>query len=332
MAEGSARDNNSDAAQTAAFDAWAKLNPAAAAQEIALSNYENGSGNRPENAESGWNAFMNKALPVASTIMGGAAFAPAVAGALGAMGVTAAPVVGAAQGALTGTMGAGFGVTGQNVGKAALTGAIAGGLGSLAKPAVGALSNATGLGATASNALVKGAIGAGVGAIGSKIGGGSPANGAIIGGLGGAASGALGSATGSPTLGNVGGTIAANLANKYLTTPVTPKPVAAAPAAVPKPTATTGNVTMPSLPPVSGMPGTPPPTVAPAAPPTNIGSYSGYGYVPRTQTNPNIDYANYGQGPEAQFFTGETGAPAAAAPKPTATATQGMPSTPTQRI
>lgn len=323
MAEGSAKDNNQDAADTAAFDAWAKLNPAAAAQEIALSNYENGSGNRPENAESGWNAFMNKALPIASTVMGGAAFAPAVAGLAGSLGVTSAPVISAAQGALTGTMGAGFGVTGQNVGKAALLGGIAGGLGSLAKPAVGALSGT--VGDTAANAIVKGGIGAGVGALGSTLSGGSPGHGALVGGLSGAASGAVGSATGSPILGTVGGTIAANLANKYAPPPsVAPKPVVAAPAAVPKPTATAGNV-LPTLPGAA-----PPPTAASpaAAPPTNIGSYSGYGYAPRTQTNPNIDYANYGQGPEAQFFTGETGAPPAPAPQPTATATQGMPTTP----
>jgi hypothetical protein len=45
------------------------------------------------------------------------------------------------------------------------------------------------------------------------------------------------------------------------------------------------------------------PTPTTGAAPANIGPYSGF---PQQQQVPqNIDYNNYGQGPEAQFFTGE---------------------------
>lgn len=199
-----------------------------------------------------------------------------------------------------------------SVGKGAALGAISGGIGSQATGATSALTNA-GINPTVANALVKGTIGAGVGALGNKLSGGSPGNGAIVGGLGGAAAGALGSATGSPTLGTVGGTIAGNLANKYLTSPsttaapptVAPKPLT--PGALPGTSTASGGIGMPTLPAIQGN--------TPAGSPTNIGSYSGYGYQPRQQINPNINYATYGQGPEAQFFK-NVGAPVQNTPLP----------------
>lgn len=275
---------------------------------------------------------VGQAALIAGLAYAGGMGGGALAGGLGAGAGTLGGAVGTGIGA--GAVGTAAGdvinnkpLTLGSVGKGAALGALSGGLGYAASPATSALTSA-GVNPTLANGIVKGAVGAGVGALGSKVSGGSAANGALVGGLGGAAAGALGSATGSPTLGTVGGTIAGNLANKYLTSSPTPaapaKPVTTAP-----PTATaTGGMGMPTLPTTLGN--------TPSTGGTNIGSYSGYGYAPRTQLNPNVNYATYGQGPEAQFFSGETsGLPATTAtsqPPATATGTMGMPSTPQQRI
>lgn len=53
---------------------------------------------------------------------------------------------------------------------------------------------------------------------------------------------------------------------------------------------------------------------APGGAPTNIGSYSGYGYQPRQEANmAGTDWANYGAGPEKQFFQPTQAAPTTAA-------------------
>lgn len=235
----------------------------------------------------------------ALTAGAGAMLAPAIGAAGTALGGTAGSI---ANGAIAGGIGgaANAGLTGQNIGKGVLMGAVGGGLGSGASSYLGnALNNATGIGTAASNAIVKGAVGAGTGALGAALNGTSVAGGAITNGISQAANGYVGSATGIPILGTLagtvaGGTIGRDLAAKYNT------PSAAAPATTSAP-ATATNTALPTLPgqsaPTGVQTGTPPATT----PTPNIGSYSGY--TPRQQTNPNINYATYGQGPEAQFFT-----------------------------
>jgi hypothetical protein len=107
---------------------------------------------------------------------GGAVIAPAVAGAVGG-GVTGSIAGGAATGAATGAVSSAL--QGQSIGKGALVGGITGGLGAAAAPAVGALSNATGLPTGASSALVK----AGLGAAGAELKGGNVLAGAVAGGV-----------------------------------------------------------------------------------------------------------------------------------------------------
>lgn len=235
-----------------------------------------------------WNAF-NTVAPYLIVAGAAAGTGGAASGALGG-GLAGAIGGGAAAGAV-GTAG-NDSITNQpltlgSVGKGALIGGAAGGLGYEAQPAAGALSSATGLPAPVASGVVKGAIGSGIGALGSAVGGGNIGNGALVGGLGGAASGLVGSATGSPALGTTAGTIAAGLANKYLTSPSTTTlpPMSGAPGSV------TGTAQLPSLPGTS------------TTPPTGQ-NLSGLGYAPRQQTNySGIDFNNYGQGPEANFFT-----------------------------
>ncbi len=204
-----------------------------------------------------------------------------------------------------------LGGVGKGIGMGALTGAVGYG----AKPLTGALSSATGLGDTASSALVKGAIGAGVGAIGGGLNGTGAGTGAIIGGASGAASGAISGSMGDPSstlakiASGVGGTIAGALAGKYLAP--TPKPVTYP---TPAPVAAPAAAKPVAAPVATVAPKAPVATTASASSPTttssnsNIGAYSGFdstglGYQPRTQVNPNItNYNTYGQGPEATFY------------------------------
>lgn len=273
----------------------------------------------------GFDSFMSKALPVVTAAGLGAAFGPVAAQAIGAgagtvgAGATTGAISGASQAALTG----------QNVGKGALIGGALGGIGQgvantgVGKAATGALGN-IGVPAPLATGIVKGAVGAGLGAATGAATGSGAAKGALTGGASGFTSGVIGNVTNSPVLGQVSGTIAGNLANKYLA-PTTPPKASPPPSSVVAPPASAGTAQLPSL---------------PTAPATNIGSYSGYGYQPRTQANPNINYATYGQGPEAQFFQ-NVGSPVQGAlasvpvsnsPPRTATVTQGLPSTPQQRI
>lgn len=169
--------------------------------------------------ESVFDKVMQK-LALGASMIGvggiGAAFGGAAAGAAGATAgsTSAAAISGAAGGAFTGAAGAAL--TGQSIGKGALIGGVTGAVGSIAKPAVGALNNATGIGSTASTAIVKGALGAGTSALGAKLSGGNVGNSAIIGGAGGFISGAVGNATGSNVLGKLAGAAGTNFLGSTL--------------------------------------------------------------------------------------------------------------------
>lgn len=263
-----------------------------------------------------WGVMNSKILP--AIIMGvatggvGAGVGSAVGGGLG--GSIAGGAAAGATGALANSIGRGAPLTLGNVGKGVGLGALGGALAGsgIAKGATDTLTGA-GINPVIAGGAVKGVIGAGAGAIGGALSGAGAGNGALIGGVGGAASGAIGAASGNPGLGAAAGTIAGGLASKYATSP----PKAPAPPSAATPPVSTPAGAIPALPP-AGV----------GDQPTNIGSYSGYGYQPRQQAHPVIDYANYGQGPEAQFFQ-NVGAPIA---NTSPTATQGMPSTPQQRI
>jgi hypothetical protein len=254
-------------------------------------------------ADSGFAKAIDVGVPLAiaataGLVTGGAAGAAIGPGLGGAIASGAAGGIGSS--AVSNGI-AGKPVTLGSLGKAGLIGGVTGGAGYAAQPITGALTNA-GLPAPVAAGVVKGGIGAGVGALGSALQGGNVANGALTGGLSGVASGLVGNATGNSAAGQGAGIIAGNLAGKYLTSPsapVTPTlPAAAPPAATvtKAPATATAAQGMSSLPVASN--GTLPPVAAPAQ------STAGLGYAPRTQTNySNIDFANYGAGPEAQFFT-----------------------------
>jgi hypothetical protein len=262
--------------------------------------------------ESTFDKLGGDAALAASLVAGGYALAPVAAGAAAGAGLGTGAVTAAGVPVLTtaGTIGAGAltgagtgalqsALTGTSLGTDVGLGALGGGLSAAAQPAIGALGDATGIPAPLAGGIVKGAVGAGVGALGADLTGGNVGNGALVGGIGGATAGVVGGLSGSAALGNAAGTIGSTLAGKYLTgsgapapatTTTTPAPTAAAAAAP----------VMPAL----------PATANTSTGPTNIGSYSGYGYAPRTYTPPSgINYATYGQGPEANFFTTSGSAP-----------------------
>jgi len=237
------------------------------------------------------------------------------AGLGGGTATTASTIgAGAANGALAGAINSALsgGKVLQKIGIGGALGGVGGALGSVSSPATSALTK-VGINPTVAAGLVRGTIGAGTGALGGAITGGKPGAGALVGGIGGAASGALGQATGSPVIGNLGGTIAAGLTSRAIAPTVSKPPImSAAPAAVK---------------PASSIPALP---TTPSAL-TNIGSYSGYGYAPRTQVaNPVTDYSHYGQGPEAQFF--KTTGVAPAQPPVTATAVPTAPNFATAHV
>lgn len=296
MGEGSARQSNSDAQQQQQLDAW--LNSPAGAQAKAALNSKDprvsqgamiglGLQQNPEylSKPGSYESFMDKFIPIATAIGSGYAFGPIIAG--------------AGQGFANAT------VNNQNVLKGA---------------AVGALSGAAtqGAGALGVNPAISGAA---IGALRSKFTGGSPANGAIVGGLSGAANGAVGSASGNPYLGQAAGTVAGTLANKYLTSPPSVAPAHVGTPAIMGSTPTS----LPTLPGQQPKQVTPPP--APITPsPVNTGPYSGYsaglGYQPRQEASmAGVDWANYGQGPEQNFF--QPVSPSATTPRPVSTAPQG---------
>lgn len=234
---------------------------------------------------------------------GGGAAAGGTGGGLAGAGLS--PL---AAGALSGGIGGAAGNLLTNGGKSGLltsigTGALGGALGSGASSLSGGLSGATGLNPTLATGLVRGAIGAGTGALGGALSGTGAGHGALIGGVSGATSGLVGGATGVPVLGGVAGSLAGAAANR-ISPPTSP--------ALPGRVGGAGTGTIGTPPPAASMPTMPGASQAtsttsmgmpaPGAAPSNIGSYSGYGYAPRTQTDPNINYATYGQGPEAQFY------------------------------
>lgn len=150
----------------------------------------------------------------------GSAIGPSISSAVGG-GATGSIASGAATGAASGALKTA--VIGGDLGKNVLTGSLGGAL-APATSALGSEINATtGIGATASKALV----GAGVGAASSALGGGSAASGALSGGISGAISGsgvkgAVNTALG-PTLGGIatrlGTGLLTNLATSTLTSP-----------------------------------------------------------------------------------------------------------------
>lgn len=215
-----------------------------------------------------------------------------VGGALGAGGIsggakaTLTDVYGVnptiASGIVGGVQNAGLGaikgaLTGQGAGTGALNGALSGGLGGLATGLAPGLAGATGLGQGTSRALLAGAAGTIPGIINGN------SNQAIIGGLQSAGN------TVNPVVG-----IAAGLAGKTIlgspSAPGAPRPVApgvkpVAPATQPAPVAS--------------------PTSPAMSQPVLANGYTYSGGPPQTQIkNPIANYATYGQGPEAQFFTG----------------------------
>lgn len=246
---------------------------------------------------------------------------PALAGALGGgtlAGIAAGGAFGAGSGAITGAL------SGGNIGKSALLGGIGGGItGGLSGSGITGtgqtyLTDVYGVPQTVANGLVQGVEGAGIGAIKGAVGGTGAGNGALVGGLSGAASGAINGAMQGATNQNVspvasvagnvaGGIIGSKLAQPYLSSPSAP--AAPAPAAAP-PTSTAAS--LPSLPGQSA----PPAIAAPGSMgSTNIGSYSGYGYQPRQEANmAGTNWAQYGTGPEQQFFQPVGSTPTAATP------------------
>ena len=331
---------------------WGDMN-AAKATEDANRNFAQGSyGQAPGSAapDIGQWASQNNvaggfdqkwAVPIAAAVAAIAApyAIPAIAGAVGT-GIGATMAAGALYG---GAVGAGTSaIGGTDVGKGALTGAIGGGVGAGLSGAAGSLkyglTDIYGVNPMVAQGLTGAATGAIGGAASSVVHGSSPWNAALAGGLSGAAGSAAGSYGSSLAGGNgiistlagdAAGMGAGYLAHKYLTSPSTPSRGPAAPAAPRAPVAP-GTPVAPGSP---GSPGTQPPSgpppmfagpqPAPGNGPANVGSYGGFdtsglGYAPRTQVQPaNVDYNNYGAGPEAQFF--KDSAPVANPTSPVAT-------------
>lgn len=271
------------------------------------------------NKETGLWGAVDRVAPAVILGVGTGAIGAGVGSALGgglAGGVGGGAAAGASGAVINGVAG-GAPITAGSVGKGALLGSVVGGIGAsgVGQSTTGALSNATGLNPALSAGLVRGAIGAGVGALSGGLSGSGAGRGAEIGAIAGGASGVAGNVTSSQAVGTAAGTIAGNLANKYL---------------APSSQAPSSTSALPSLPGTSSSG----PTGSSVAPAANIGAYSGFsqdpglGYAPRTQVaNPVSNYATYGQGPEAQFFTGEQGSPAAPS-----MSIQPVPTTPQQRI
>lgn len=279
------------------------------------------------NTEGGFDRFMSTVTPIITAAGAGLAFAPALG--LGAAGT------GVASGAISGGVGAGL--QGQNIIKGALTGALGGGLTQAISPYV---ANATGLGRTASNVLtgagvgaVRGAVtgqGAGQGALGGALsnlpigsgindfltnnlgldsstaknlvtGLGGALPGILRGNTGQALGGGLGAAFGgSLGLGSVLGGALGSVAGGLLDRPSSGGHVAGGTQSGGQ--IGTGVPTQPVIPPVTPSPVTtpaPPATGLPQTPTTQPAS------APRQVTGTPINYATYGSGPEATFFTGQ---------------------------
>ena len=121
-------------------------------------------------SSSGWDKFMNTAIPLATTLMGGAAFGPATWGALSGAGNAT--------------------VNGGNVLTGALKGEVMGELGGQLAPIGNAVGNAVGGGALGS--LASGATtGAIQGGVGAAFNGGNIGQGALSGGISGGVGGGL---------------------------------------------------------------------------------------------------------------------------------------------
>jgi hypothetical protein len=145
-------------------------------------------GSVQETAPNSFDSFMSKAVPAITAAGVGAAFAPAI---VGAVGLGAGSVgAGAIQGAVTGAAGAGL--TGSNVLKGTALGAAGGALASQV-PGVSKFLTNEGLPAPVATGLVKAGAGALTGAVGGAVSG----QGAGAGAEAGAISGGAGAVQGS---------------------------------------------------------------------------------------------------------------------------------------
>jgi len=289
-------DWGSGSAVTSGSDAAANIAQAGSAPDISRF-----AGQRPPTT------FLDKwGVPIA------AAAATALTGGLAApvIGATMAGVAGAAAGA--GTTIAGNAIEGKpttwgSVGKTLGGAAIGAGIGASGIIPTGEtyLTDVYGVPQVAANAAVQGATGAGAGALSGALFGGGAANGALTGGLGGAASGAIGGALqqatnqGAPPLALAAGNVAGGIIGQQLAKPyLSPSTSASSPTLPGQTSIPATPAALPNLPGQSG-----PPAIAAPGQSNNIGSYSGYGYQPRQEANmAGTDWANYGQGPEQQFF------------------------------
>lgn len=244
------------------------------------------------------------AMPVAAGILAGIA-----TGGTGAAPVYAGMAAGAA-GSAASSLQNDTPITLKSIGTGAATGALGGALLPVSSGISGSLTNA-GVNSTVANAIGRGVVGAGTGALSGAITGRGAGNGAIYGGIGGIASGLAGSAnsamggnqiTGS-LLNTGAGIIGSNLASKYASHPSAPVSTSAAGMAAAQPKTATTPAATPVTQPQQAIATQNAPN-GQAAATQNIGQYTGYGYQPRQQIqNPNINYQNYGAGPEQQFFT-----------------------------
>lgn len=167
-----------------------------------------------------WNTLNTQVLPaVLLAAASGGLGAGVGAAASGTLGATGGAVAGGAAGGAVGAVGGSIindtPLTLGAVGKGALVGGVTGALGSLAKPAAGALSSSTGLSQGASNALVKG----GIGAIGSAVSGGNPLAGAASGVAGSLASSGAGSLGAAPGVASAVGKVAGGIASGAVNSP-----------------------------------------------------------------------------------------------------------------
>lgn len=143
------------------------------------------------NANHGIAGLITKYGPAVIMGIAGAGVGSGVSAAVGG-GIAGGAAGGAAAGATTALANSAVNdapLTLGSLAKGALIGGATGALGSVAKPAAGALSGATGLSAPVSQALVKG----GIGAIGAGLSGSNPLTGAVSGAVGSLASSGAGS-------------------------------------------------------------------------------------------------------------------------------------------
>lgn len=168
-----------------------------------------------------WNTLNTQVLPaVLLAVASGGLGAGVGAAASTTLGATGGAVAGGAAGGAAGAIGGSIvndtPLTLGAIGKGALIGGVTGALGSFAKPVAGQISASTGLSSTASNALVKG----GIGAVAGVLSGHGAAGGAITG----ASNSVIGSILNPSSGGTVfnSGSTALQSDNPTLTNPTAP--------------------------------------------------------------------------------------------------------------